>query len=227
MDPVAAVWEDGRMAIPPPLPHEATFTDEPAPKKSRWRLPLIILGLIFAGLLLLVLLVAAYIWLSDDLPVRPEDRDVLVTLAWVQEQGFDVDFDPAEEVVEKIRNIDKSYELTYEYYGLDVFILCEVGVDPSVSDAKSSFFGLKTGQSIAFSLDNTEVRLRPKLLSWGDDSKCALLYDDEGDYVGNYFACRTGTRTFSVVVMGLDLTEREDLGALLLPILRRVKTYKP
>ncbi len=234
MDPVAAVWEDGFMAMPPPLPHktdfdaEPEFDDEPRPKKSAWRTPLIIIGVILGVLLLCILLGVAYIWwFSEDMPIRQEDRDVLVTVAWAQGQGFEVDFDPALELVEKVRYIDKSYELSYEYTGLDAYILCEVTVEGSVSDAKASYVGLKAGQSIVFSIDDTDVRERSDLLRWGDDSKCALLYDDEGILVGNYFTCRSGKRLFSFVLIGLVMEERQALQDFLLPVLHRLKVYEP
>jgi hypothetical protein len=227
MDPVAAVWEDGGMASPPPLPHEAVLDDEPESKKSSWRVPLIIAGVVVGLPLLLVLMGLVYVWLAEDLPVTAEDRDVLVTAAWVQEHGFDVEVLPQLEVIEKSRDLDGCVELTYTYENDPLYIDCTITVDPAVSDARASYLVLTTGHAIGFSTTDLDMKKRPDLLDWGDQSKFGLLYGEGDTLVGNYFACRTGKRTFTLIITGVALDDSDELREFFLPILRRVKTYTP
>lgn len=176
---------------------------------------------------LLVLLGFLFVWLAKDLPITEQDKQVLVTAAWVAEWNEDWEPDSTLESFEKIRNIDDSYELVYEYDGEEIYISCDIGVDDSPSDAKGSYLALIAGHAIGLRIAGVTLRDRRGLLSWGQQSKCALIVNEEGSVVGNYFACRKGKRTFALMLVGLYFDESESLREFLVPLLERLDKYQP
>jgi hypothetical protein len=193
---------------------------------SRWRVPLIVVGSIVGFVGICVLAVIVFTWLAREEPVTEKDKDVLVTAAHFVEWVEDFEVDHSLEKFRKIRNIDRSYELEYEYEAESFYLSCLIGVDRTPSDAKQSYIALITGVSIGASLEDMEARERPEMMRWGDQSKCALLYVDD-EPVGNLFACRKGKRTFLVIFSGAWFDDAESFRELLEPVLEKLDGYNP
>ncbi|MCA8974764.1 MAG: hypothetical protein KDC98_08580 [Planctomycetes bacterium] len=224
------------MSEPPPLPPQSAGSRRRSGRRarsgkpSRWRLPIIMVlatvGLI--GMIALIAGVAAvYRGLAQDVPVTDADRAVLLTAPAFVEWDEEFEVEPTLEVLTKIRNIDRSFELDYEYDAEDFYLSCSVGVETSVSDAKIAYSMMTTGVMLGSSMQDTEWRERPDLLQWGDSCKAAVMYAEDDTPCGNLFACRKGKRTFLAVWSGLWFDDAESMRELLAPVLRRWEDYAP
>jgi hypothetical protein len=123
--------------------------------------------------------------------------------------------------------------MNYEYdHGDDavnpLFVSCQVGVDTSADDAQASYAGLKFGARIGIAGGGggqvTESE-RNDLWKWGDQSRCILLQSN-GTTAGNIFMGQKGKRYFMVVIGGTGLTTKEQIKALLDPLLKKIESYE-
>ncbi|MDF1701473.1 MAG: hypothetical protein P1V36_09990 [Planctomycetota bacterium] len=213
---------------PPPLPTTDVEAEPAAPKTKRspWKIVLIVVGLLVGLVALLVLLGGAFLWLAKDLPVEARDREVLLSATEIGEwiEGFEVD--AAQETWSKVKHVDGSFELSYTYMGEELSVDCFVGVDRSATDAKMNYTIEVKGEILALELQEIDVKARAASFSWGDESKAAtLLHEDEP--LGNFFACRRGTRTFRVWWSGCHFEDSAKLRELLEPVLARWARYRP
>lgn len=191
----------------------------------RWRVPLIVVGSIVGVLAICVLAALVFTWLAREETVTEKDRDVLLTADHFVEWVEDFEVDPSLETFTKIRNIDRSYELDYEYEAEDFYLSCSIGVDRTPVDARQSYVAMLAGATIGASLEDMEWRERPGMMRWGDQSKCALLYVDD-EPAGNLFACRKGKRTLFVMFTGVWF-DAESFRELLEPVLEKLDGYDP
>ena len=166
-------------------------------------------------------------------PVTPAERDVLLTIEKLKE-FVDLEADPGRGRVKRVRYLDGSREVTYEYESPDgaadpLYVSSSVNLERNVSDARtvyvSSTLGFKLGMALEGESALRQV-VRSGLFQWGDESKAVLLM--RGDKpVGNLFAGRKGRKVFLVVLVGVFFDEREDVDAALGPILRSLEAYDP
>ena len=226
---VAQRKRNPKRASPPNRPEEGGEPTPPDKKRPlRWRFPLIVIGSIVGVVSMFVLAVIVFIGLAREEPVTEADKDVLVTAAHFVEWVEDFEVDTSLETFKKIRNIDRSYELEYEYDAGDFYVSCSVGVDRTLSDARVSYVALIAGVSIGASISDSEWRERPELMRWGDQSKCALFYIEGRDEpAGNLFACRKGKRTFLLILSGTWFDDAETFREFLEPVLRKFDRYDP
>lgn len=213
-------------ALPPPLPREEAPAREPEKKRSGWKVLWIVLGAIGAVILLLLTLGLGFTLLQKDLPVGEQDKQVVVQADVFEEwlEGFT--FDAGNETWEKLKNIDGTYELSYEYDSDMLYVSCVVGVDGSRSDAKVSYVAMDTGSEIGAGLEDMKYVDRPGLLRYGDKSRAALITMD-GDNVGNYFACRKGKNTIVILWTGVYFEDRDAFRDIVEPVLDRWSRYTP
>jgi hypothetical protein len=187
---------------------------------------LIVAGFIVGFVGLCVLAVLVFLWLAREEPVTKKDRDVLLTADQFVEWVEDFEVDPSLEKFSKIRNIDRSYELEYEYEAESFYLSCSIGVDRTRSDARQTYAAMIAGTRIGLSLEDMEWRNRPEMMRWGDQSKCALLYYDE-EPAGNVFVCRKGKRTLLVIFSGVWFDDAGSFRELLEPVLEKLEHYSP
>ena len=218
---------------PPPLPVDRGLTpldDEPAPKKKRWKwllwlgIPVVILlGLVACGLL--------FEFLSKEVPVDDEDRRVVLRASHFVDYLEDFEPDPGAETYEKLKYIDGSYDLTYEYEHPDedegIYILCSVTVERNASDAIVSYTALHASSKLGIGLSDVSFEERDDLVSWGDKSNHMLVKLDDGGYVGNYFIARSGKRIIYLWFTGVYFDDGTQLRSLLMPVLNAVQRYDP
>ncbi len=211
---------------PPPLPAEPAPAAPAKSSTSPWKIVLIVLGVLVGIVLLFVALGVGYVLLAKELPVEDRDKTVVLTAsdmtAWVE----DLQVDPTKETWKKLKNIDGSHELEYEYEADDFYINCHVGVDASRSDAKVNYVALVTGAQIGAGLEDGSWEDSASLMRFGDESKASILKVG-GNPVGNLFACRKGTRVFLAVWSGVYFEDGDGMRELLEPILERWARYNP
>jgi hypothetical protein len=165
--------------------------------------------------------------------VTPADRDVLFTVDTLAAFA-DVAMDPGLAKARRVRHLDGSREVTYEYESPDgagdpLYLSSSVNIERSLSDARTVYLGATIGLKLGLALEgDTSLRqvVRPGLLQWGDESRAVLLV--KGDKpVGNVFAGRKGRKVFLVVLVGVFFDEHEQVEAALGPILKRFEAYNP
>jgi hypothetical protein len=205
-------------------------------RRSPWLIVLLVLGLGFMAVVGLIVLVAAagafFLYTAEEQPFTDKDRQVVVTVDDLM--GVVEDFSPDHdaETTGKSKYIDKSYEIEYEYEHPDedqpLFLHSSVSVEPSVSDAKTTYMSVKMGMSIGLSASGEDAQLvdRDDLFQWGDESRCALVTSG-GFNVGNFFVARKGTRVFCLMITGHAFDDRESLEKLVKPKLERLESYSP
>lgn len=166
-------------------------------------------------------------------PVTPADRGMVVTAERLREFVPTLKADPAKGKIRKVRKLDGSRELTYEYDGTDnsdentLYINDTVGVERSNDAASGAYTGLDIGTNIGFRLSG-EGKLRQverkDLWSWGDTSKCVLLMNGDKK-VGNVFMARKGRRYFLLTIVGVYFEDAGAIRDLLAPIVQRLDNY--
>jgi hypothetical protein len=166
-------------------------------------------------------------------PVTQADRDVLVTVERLIE-FVDVDVEPARATAKRVRKLDGSREVRYEYESPDgaedpLYLSSAVNLERNASDARTVYLGATVGFKLGMALGgDTALQevVKPDLLRWGDESRAVVLM--KGDTpVGNVFVGRKGRRVFHVVLVGAFFDEREHVDALLGPVLQRYDAYNP
>jgi hypothetical protein len=185
------------------------------------------------------LAILGYFYLFHDIeePVTGADRQLVITAQHLAKFEPALRPDPALGKFRKVRHLDGSRELTYEYETPEgakewLYIECVVSVEPTVSDARASYAGLSLDTRPAIHLtgaagDESELGQveRNDLWRWGDASRCVLL-TNEGEAVGNFFMARKGRRYFSLVIVGITFDEPEVIRQVLAPLLGRLDGYR-
>lgn len=208
------------------LPRHAPNTlGRGAPRPGRGKVWLIALGGTLLGCIGMGLLgVGAVDLLSGSgEPASAQERELLLTVEDVRPYMLDY---PAEahptETAERIEHFDGSLELIYDYEHATplsaLYIQSGITVAPSPAAARQAYLGMELGMGIGLAVEGNEVRQeeRPEWLTWGEESRCALLVDDSGP-VGNFFIARDGERIFHVVVAGVFFDDPETLRELVVP----------
>jgi hypothetical protein len=206
----------------------------PAPRKSR---TLLIVLAVLGGIAVLACGVGTLVYLvfvrEVEQPITQADRDVLFTVETLS--GFaDIAADPGRATVKRVRHLDGSSKLTYEYHSPDgaadpLYLTTIVNVERNLSDARTVYvgatFGFKLGLAIEGDASLQQV-VKPGLFQWGDESRAVLLM--RGDRpVGNVFAGRKGRTVFLMVLAGVFFDDAGQVKAALGPVVQRLEAYAP
>jgi hypothetical protein len=224
--------------VPTPLrrPPAAETAAELRPRPRRRR-PWLILGLVVLGAIGVAILGYFYLFHDIEEPVTDADRQVVITAQHLAKFEPGLRPDPALGKFRKVRHLDGSRELTYEYETPEgaeewLYVECVVSVEPTVADARASYAGLSLDTRPAVHLigaagDESELGQveRNDLWRWGDASRCMLL-TNEGEVVGNFFMARKGRRYFTLVIVGITFDEPEVIRQMLAPLLGRLESYR-
>jgi hypothetical protein len=169
-----------------------------------------------------------------EVPVAAADRDVVITAERLAEFAPGLEPDPNRGNLRKVRHLDGSRDLTYEYESEEgakspLYVNNEIGVERTAQDAQYAYGGLGIGTNLSFRLGgegNMRQVERNDLWRWGDNSKCALLM--KGDKkVGNLFMACKGRRYFSLMIVGVYFEDGQAIQELLGPMLQRLDGYEP
>ena len=175
-------------------------------------------------------LACACVWLSlaacaiPDVP-RPEERNLLVTLASLSEFGLALPDGYAQrEHFRRERRSDGTLSLEYEFQTPDA--------DPPFVYSSAKIFSSPTGACLSFSADNLGLRLsslqptdRDDLFRYGERSRFALV-ESQGKPVGNVFAmCRSRT-SLLVMFVGIYFDDTNSWRALIEPHLEALEAFE-
>ena len=174
--------------------------------------------------------------IPKDLEPGVEDRRAIVTIedfaGWLEANSIVLTRET--EALTK-RKIARSYELSYEFSGVEassganplrVFVRSEVSVHPNapsaVHNANTYWVGLKAG---LWKGGASLARVEPTL-DWGDGIDCFKI-EKEGSQIGNLFIGHSGKIATYAIVTGLYSSDPAMFEALLEPKLRAVEHYDP
>jgi hypothetical protein len=164
-----------------------------------------------------------------DVPVAASDRSMVVTAQRVAEFSPTLRINPARDTFHKVRTLDGSRELTYEYESTDgedsvLYVNHQVSVDITVDGAQGGYAGQHIGAKYFGARQIRHVE-RNDLWKWGDTSRCVLLVMNDKT-VGNLFMARKGRRYFFLIIVGIYFEDSGAIRELLDPVLQRLDTYE-
>jgi hypothetical protein len=219
---------------PPPLPGRRPGSRDDRPRRRKPRV-LVIVGIVLASVLFVCAGGAGLFYLvflhEIDEPVTAADKEVMVTAEYAASFADDVAVDPNNGTYRKVRYLDRSREMIYEY-GLDddstepVHISHTVSVERNAKEARDAYAGVQFGTRIGIGrVEGIEEVERNDLWKWGDQSRCVILHNAQGQPCGNVFMGRKGRRHFLLVITGLYFDKAENIKAFLDPLLLKLDNY--
>ncbi len=219
-----------------PYPRFAANAPQAAtPGKPRRRWPLLVglvVGVPIAGIALIALLGWLFVASATEQPITEKDRDVVMKAEDIVAYVDTLEANPARATIRKVRYLDGSYDVEYEYDSTDradehLYVLCTVTVERTVSDARTSYAALGVVNDVGISMaSDLKVRPRNELFRWGDSSDLAIVESQHGP-VGNIFRARSGRRIFDLTFYGVYFDDADTLAELLTPHLEQMKRYEP
>ncbi len=143
--------------------------------------------------------------------VTENDKAMMITVRDLNAIGQEFAVVEAKETWEKIQWFDGSGEIDYEYelYEGDssvLYMACNVSLERKASDTWTTY----KVQKLAFTKVYGEGAVeQPEGFKWGDESFFALLKNDQGNEVGNFFIGRKGKTVYTLTVVGLYFSDAE------------------
>lgn len=206
----------------------------PDPPKRKSRIGLI-LGLVGASFFLFCIGGCGLFWYvflhEIEEPVTAADKEVMITGQYVASFSKGMPADPNKDKYTKVRHVDGSREMTYEYGDADdttqpLYVIHTVAVERNAREAGDGYAGLQFGTKIAMAgANNVQEVERNDLWSWGDRSRCVVLHSNGKPY-GHIFTGLKGKRFFILVISGVYFTKAEDIKAFLDPMLKKMDSYE-
>ncbi len=180
--------------------------------------------------MLLVGLVALYFLTATELPVTDDDRAVLLTASAIAEWVEDFEPDAASETTTKLKYLDGTVSLEYEYDSVkesDPYLSCTIDIVGGETEARATLATIWTAMVITIEAgSDTVVKENNDLFRWGDKSHCATL-ESAGVPFGNFFMAQKDGMVVTILVEGVCFDTTELLTGLLLPRLKRLASYTP
>jgi hypothetical protein len=205
------------MHAPPPIPPCAT-------KSSRWKVPLIVIGVITGLLILFVIQVAFWVFSARDFEPTKSQKDSVITIDYAAE-FFTINRESGTEEWSCERYIDGSIQIYYLYSDELTALDCTISVERNKSDALASYIAEWQTLKLANKISETEIVLEEvnEVFSWGDGSKFAFQVSDNSRN-GFAFITRKGNKIYFVDAWGLLLETPDEISKFLTPKLELFDT---
>ena len=174
----------------------------------------IVFAISAAGFLAIAAMVASgllYYFTSKSLPVNQQDRRVTVTATDLVPYYDDYSPDTNFETYEKVRYIDQSVTVTYEYDSPredEPYILVQAIHDTNRRDSNTTFLLEWSSYGMALKMEDSNLSLQEvaSFYTAGDRSKLAnLIYDDE--LLGHFFVAQKGNSVYTFVLSGFRMDD--------------------
>lgn len=217
-------------------PPQPSSIQKKEPLKKRW----IVLGCVGLAILAVVGVIAVfallggfYLWSSEDLPVGDAERGIVTDIQWVSQwlEGFEID--ASHESLRKIRYLDDTYEIDYEYDDADSeyipYLTCTVNIVNSESEAKGMYAPMWDALRLTMGvtgLGSTRIEERNDVFSWGDTSRFGIFYVDDAP-AGNVLVARQDKKVFLFLMTGLYFDDPSYTTEFFLPVLENITHYDP
>jgi hypothetical protein len=219
---------------PPPLPRRRPGPRDGRPRRRKPRV-LLIVGIVLTAVFLACGGGVAFFYFvfihEIDEPVTAADKDVVVTAEYAATFADDIVVDPNKGTFRKVRHLDGSREKIYEYGTEDdsdepVHVSHTVTVERNAKEARDAYAGLQLGTRLGMGrVEGVQEVERNDLWKWGDQSRCVMLHNSQGQPFGHIFMARKGRRYFVLVISGLYFNKAEGIKAFLDPLLKKLDNY--
>ncbi|MDB4431977.1 hypothetical protein N9108_08000 [Akkermansiaceae bacterium] len=201
------------MVAPSPIPSGV-------PKSSRWKLPLIVIGVMVGLLIVFGIQIAFWVFSASEFEPSTSQKESVITIDYASE-FFLIDRDAGVEEWDFERFIDGSIQIYYLYVDESTSLDCTISVERNRGDALSSYIAewqtLKLRNK--FSEVKIEIEAKDEVFAWGDDSKFGFqLADDTRN--GFAFIARKDNKIYFVDAWGLLLEDPEEISEFLTPKLK-------
>ena len=201
------------MVRPPPIPPGV-------PKSSRWKVPLIVIGVIVGLLIVFGIQIAFWIFSAREFEPSTSQKESVITIDYVSE-FFLIDKDAGTEEWNCERFIDGSIQIYYLYVDESTSLDCTISIERNRGDALASY--IAEWQTLKLRNEFSEVKIKieatDEVFAWGDDSKFAFqLADDTRN--GFAFIARKNNKVYFVDAWGILLEDPEEISEFLTPKLK-------
>ena len=161
------------------------------------------------------------------LPVTKADREMLITTTDLAPWLESFEFVKKNERIAKVRYLDSSVDLEYEYENDDIYLSTMVSRERDRANAVMSFNAQWTGASLVMKF-NEECHLKQAddFYSYGDSSHYATIMC-KGGPGGNVFATMVGNTVFFLTMAGIYFDNPEDFTEFMAPSMAQLGTWKP
>jgi hypothetical protein len=169
---------------------------------------------------------------EKNLSVREADKEVVLRAADLIPFGYGLEKTEPYETFKRIRYLDGSHELTYEFETPDsetenaLYLNVTISVEKSVADAVTSQGAGVVGLNIGLKANGVEKREIKNFYSYGDKSSFFVLEKD-GRPIGNIFAVRNGKRVFLMILSGMYFEDAATFKELIEGRLEKFSAYAP
>jgi len=177
---------------------------------------LIIIGVIGLCVLFIVGAGLLFHFSSKNIEVTEADQNLIVNTTDVIAyfENSESMFDERFEEWEKVKFIDGSTQLTYEYDSprdTDPYVSSTITWENSESDANSSMLAEWTGMKLGVSIGGVELVEKNTFVTFGDKSKFAdlILSESNSEVIGHMMIVKKGTNLYSFIVSGLAIKDKE------------------
>lgn len=170
-----------------------------------------VIGCLFLALLALVSFGAIYMYATSDVPLTESDRIVVLRAGDLTPYFSNYAPDEKYEIFEKVRYLDRSVELNYEYDSpLDdePYISVTVSFERSRTDANAVYLMAWSAQSIAFKLfdESIDVIESNVLLFPGTQTRFGDIVSDN-EVVGHVIVVRKANTVYAFTIAGFTFSD--------------------
>ena len=174
----------------------------------------ITLAIFAAGFLAIAAIVACgllYYFTSKSLPVSQQDKRVTVTATDLIPYYDDYSPDTNFETYDKVRYIDQSVTVTYEYdspYEDEPYILVQAIHDVNRRDSNTTFLLEWSSYGLALKMEDSNLSVQEvsSFYTAGDRSRFAnISYQDE--LIGHFFVAQKGSSVYTFVISGFRMDD--------------------
>ncbi|MDF1713290.1 MAG: hypothetical protein P1U90_13695 [Akkermansiaceae bacterium] len=199
-----------QMPGPPPIPSQA-------PKSSRRRTALIVIGVTLGSLVLLVGAGFLFVFTARDFEPDAAQKDSILTVDHAADFSW-IDPSTGTEEWECEKYLDGSIQISYLYSDELISLNCTVTVERKSSDVLASYLAEWSALKLGNRLSGVDVSLEEAnhVFSWGDQSKFAFQVI-ENERSGFAFITRKDKKIYFVNAWGLNLEDADEIAALLKP----------
>jgi hypothetical protein len=165
-----------------------------------------------------------------DEPVGAADKEVVITAEYAATFVDHLAVDPNKGKFRKVRYLDGSREMTYEYGNPEetdepLYVWHTISVERNAKDARDAYAGLQFANRLGLGkAEGVQEVERNDLWTWGDQSRCVVLHS-QGQPFGNIFMGRKGRRYFVLIISGLYFNKAVDIKSFLDPLLKKLDSY--
>jgi hypothetical protein len=164
--------------------------------------------------------------------VKQADRPLLVTIEDLEPYDYDLDHLAHLQSFRRIRNLDGSLEIEYEFETPDtseqiLYLSVTAGYERTAREAVATYRMDKGAVGVGSRIGGVSVKEEPGFYRWGDESYFGFFVTKEGQRGGNVFAARAGNRTYLLILSGIYFDDREEWAAFIEPKLDYFARYNP